>query len=655
MSTVQDIPPAILENIFRYIPKKELYPHILFVSKSWYTSATSVYYETIELDSHKIRRLNDILIVNNGSNAYFRTLPFTRTLRIYSGVYTDGLSTLIDPQVFPFLLSLLPELKELHFADFNSNRLYYVNLLLQVSESLLPCLEKITVSHDAQFREDLYFEAKYKFRRTLKHAHLVYNFDAQLTFRRSILSMLPHFDNLEALVLINEKLPLLTLFTILETCPCLRSLTFQSKFDVVEEDASGHLTHLLQTVDRSEITPTSYFKNLKEVVVTIPYLTESYIDYFIKYCPESLHRLEITITEEDFYNWIDDVSLDTVLELAHRMSKIPKSKIASDQTVSCTKRESVPAGDTKINVFHQVLSALQGDHVFSRCVGLYQDTRYPGVSLFCDRTTNYMGYDYFLDHEDYGIDKKDKGEDLVRYTQLPVPDLELSAGPLATTEIRFMIQRSYLVQLPTIQLKHVEKYFTKLNSFIATFLVPMCKITATQKDTQTKSKLSEMTSCELKGATLSQQMLDDLVLFFPKLEILKFEIATYLQPYKNLKDFVYINLSKMNHLKSFILELHDMPHLQQRHTLVLDVSFTGRKDSPAFFTLVGWKVDDPEHYSDRFGQFQQVTIDTVNQYWDDPHAGVYIVTIELPIVKEAFKLIYSRYDAPIGFVNLMYA
>ncbi|CAO3639201.1 unnamed protein product [Mucor hiemalis] len=648
MPTITDIPPEILVTVFRLIPKKELYASILFVSKSWYALAASVYYETVELVPSKIRYLNEILMVNHGSDAYFRTLPFTKTLRIYSGGNSNSLSSLMDPQVFPFILSLFPKLNEIHFADYGSHRLYYVKLLLGVSVSLLPCLEKITVAHDAQFREDLYFEAQYKFRRTLKHVHLLYNFDSQFVFQRSILSMLSEFESLEELVFVNEKLPLLTLFTLLETCPNLHSLTFKSKFDVAEEDVSGYLNHVLQAIDRSDSTPSMYFGNLKALVITIPYFTESYINYLIEHCPASLRQLEITFTEEDFYNWIEDISLDTVLRLAERMSKVLKAKIASDQSVGCTKREGVPREDSKINVFHKVLSALQGKNPSKKCIGLYQDTNYPGVSLLSDKTTSYVGYDYFLDHKDYGIDKKDKGEDLVRYTQIPVPDLGLIAGPSTTTEIRFMIQRAYFVQLPTVQLKHAEKYFTQLNCFQAKYLVPTCKMIATQRDTRTKSRLSEMTSCELKGASLSQQSLDDLALFFPKLEILKYEIANYSQPSRKLKDFMYINLSKMYHLKGFILELKDMVLLQQRHMLFFDVSFTDRKESPAFFTLAGWKMDDPEP----FGQFQQVTIDTVNQFWDDPHAGVFIVTIEIPIVEDVFQLIFGRHDARLGLIHL---
>ncbi|GAA5806361.1 hypothetical protein HPULCUR_011894 [Helicostylum pulchrum] len=172
-------------------------------------------------------------------------------------------------------------------------------------------------------RNDLLFSVYYKFRnsitciRLLDDRHTI-NFNSQ---QINILNSLTQFKKLTKLELHNKNDINLTPFYILENCPNLEHLVFFSYHDSICESAMQHI------LDNDRRINLSFISSLAHLDLYLPYLSATYTRCLIDYFPNQLTNLNITISIQNIFGWIDIVGMELALRLMEKVGSIDKTYI----------------------------------------------------------------------------------------------------------------------------------------------------------------------------------------------------------------------------------------------------------------------------------------------------------------------------------------
>lgn len=107
-------------------------------------------------------------------------------------------------------------------------------------------------------------------------------------------------------------------------CPDLSKieLTLERSSNKFGDGGDTELQAIIKDMEDRGLSSAQYFKNLTFIDLTVPALTKPYISFLTNYCPDSVNQLTLKLSMESFYNLIEKVSLDVVLKLAKRLSKI---------------------------------------------------------------------------------------------------------------------------------------------------------------------------------------------------------------------------------------------------------------------------------------------------------------------------------------------
>ncbi|CAO3639046.1 unnamed protein product [Mucor hiemalis] len=202
-------------------------------------------------------------------------------------------STQLTEGEFIYVLSLFPNLQYLEI-QYSEHRVHYMQSLCHNREpEKLPLLEDInfgtTHSEDQDLRV-LCFATHYLFRRSLKTITIIYanSLNEGGKFIKSLLD----FKNLRELNISNDSESDLTLFHLLQGCPNLSHLWYESTCPI-PESATHQLTSILQNLANQRLSMSQFLKNLKSLELHFPEPEASYIDFFAHHCPQSLENITL--------------------------------------------------------------------------------------------------------------------------------------------------------------------------------------------------------------------------------------------------------------------------------------------------------------------------------------------------------------------------
>ncbi|CAO3639207.1 unnamed protein product [Mucor hiemalis] len=413
----------------------------------------------------------------------------------------------------------------------------------------LPDLERIFTESETEYNQEssmLSFATYYQFRQTLNYMNINY-INKNLANGSSSLDSLLDFKKLTTLEIRNDSDPNLTLFHLLQSCPNLSSLIHSSTFPI-PASAAHQLADILES--RKQKSFVSQF--LKHIKLSIPTFTAPYVEFFAYHCPKSLNKIEITMTHSNMYTWIDTTSMDLALKFCENLQKISYVHFAFEGS----GRAGTPVTlrpDSKISLFYQILGALTKRRVLESHAALYCDWRGLNTEInMCDDLE--LTYRYGFCYEEHSVhlpvsDDNSFGESSYQKYSLPSPS---SLDQLAKLkQLTMDIQTKDIFQYLEIYLKFAKSYCPRLRYF-EVYRSWKYRF-ATKCQNSFDSSLENMTHILIAGAQLSQGLSTSMIKFFPRVEVLNFEID---------------DTSLCSHVEKINVEISSFKHL---HTLIIDI------------------------------------------------------------------------------------
>lgn len=336
----ENLPLEVIQQVFLNLEKDN--------KDTWFEFGAPIFYKHIQLS----RKMPGFLRIDLGleCNIQLRYCRYTKTFTIRDdtlyGAQNQTFINSLEPDQLLYLLQHMPNLKKISFAD-SDNLHHYMTILRDAPDNLqlLKHVEQINVQsayklyweREIMFRDenedyDLYFAVYYKFRETLTHlvVHFYHN-DLAPQYDLGILGLTGRFSNLTHLQFYHTWADDFTLFEILTTLPHLESLKIVSDFMNLEEAQRG--LNEFRQIFKDHEKAVANVKNLRTLYVAVPSFDGAYIDYIVNHCPVNLEDLQIEMMDNDFYNWVQDNTMEKVLKLAKRLSLIKTIRIFTNPYV----------------------------------------------------------------------------------------------------------------------------------------------------------------------------------------------------------------------------------------------------------------------------------------------------------------------------------
>lgn len=396
-----NLPREMYLEIFGLLHKSNVKDCIM-VCKDWSMPALQAYYKDVIINDHNTGTLK--ALVDQGQ--YFKHCRWTEKVTINQESSHSYFNR--EPEVeftkeeFLTLIKRFPNLKIIEIRTERSESNYTKYLLDIDSDRYLTRLESIILKTD-RFSYDpcsLYCSIYYKFRASLTRISLEHEPKSVLASKYGgVLNYLSQFKKLTYLTYYNNTDHYTPIHEIQAACQSLSSIELICAYSSPLSQADNNV------FDQSS--------NLKELSLSFPNISSGYIKNIIKYLPESVKKLDITINEIDLYDWIDEVGIDNVLQLAERMSNLPEAYLQCipDKYYE-TKHDNI--GESNMTIFFKVLNAFKGDKKVP-CVASFSDFR--SVHNYIRFRGKYISIEYGLSYSGfYG----DSGEE--RVLEFSVPD-----------------------------------------------------------------------------------------------------------------------------------------------------------------------------------------------------------------------------------------
>ncbi|GAA5801350.1 hypothetical protein HPULCUR_006796 [Helicostylum pulchrum] len=322
---MNDLPAEVFYGIFRFLSRSEISTFSL-VCKKWNSLVVKVYRKVLVIDGYKVR-LAKLNLASDNRSQYFRNGHLVRKLIFKSergGAMENyrGSSTEIHQRPLSFsrsefllLLEYLPNIEEINLTK-SGNFTYYISFLLYAN---LQHIKKITAlpfeTYYGGYHE--YFSTCFRFCGTLTSLCFQYTEAMNDYYYRSmdILDILSQFKNLKQLVFINRYRSELIMFQVQKLCPQLTELTFTSDVSSSEMVVQGSLDQ------RIEPTTVKLNKSLRHLNISLPSLSFTYTSYLASYLEDRLHTVNIEVTSNGLYDWLENVGMDVALKLMKKLGQ----------------------------------------------------------------------------------------------------------------------------------------------------------------------------------------------------------------------------------------------------------------------------------------------------------------------------------------------
>ncbi|CAO3639042.1 unnamed protein product [Mucor hiemalis] len=539
---VHQLPMEIIQKIFEFIDENERYG-LLYVCKRWHSLIRNLSFETVTWTGNKrLERLKKQLSTLNKQDV--QPLLGTRRLCINDelGENDDDYapsSTELTKEEFLFVLSRFPNLLYLD-TQFSKHNLHYMQLLCDYGESEnMPLIEDIHVDpyrHSGLDQDSriLFFATHYSFRRCLKTMVCYTN---SLNGGGKLLKSLLDFKTLRYLHIVNDSEPDLTLFLLLEGCPNLTRLTYHTTYPV-PKNAADQLSSMLQKLKNQRSTMSQFLKNLESVDLWFPELEASYIDFFASHYPKSLNEVRVNLTETGRCFWNCKRKAGLILNLCKSLQKFNTVQLRFE-------KNSERFQDEEIDFFHQILNTITGKREFFEPTAAY--TYGYNDNLNISMSSVALEYQCYVDFD---------------YSEERCPPVPFDLKHLAEVDT-FELENGYqeFNSFPTYYLKYAQMHCPLLTKFQIKGGMNRprynsdyghgCCFLAECLYPENTTSLENMTMIMINGFDYSQELIDDLVEYFPKVEVLS---ITALESLK--VDTMTFRLSKFKYLHTCIIDFH---------------------------------------------------------------------------------------------------
>lgn len=527
---LQELPPEITQKIFEYLDRRDL-RELLYICKKWHYSLKIMYFKNVDVYREKIQWIKKHFspTLKDEANT-FKPLSMTTQLRITNDFkYKNNLGDLshelrLTKEELLLLLLLFPNLKCLDIKE-SSHRLHYMKVLDTCEPERMPPLEEIIMGFNYNERhfEDLCrlnFAVSYKLRHSLRHI-TVWNING-LTEEKSFMETLVDFKSLKTLIVFNHSDLNITILRLLQACPNLSCLEYTSNLSN-REDRAQHKPHTLK--GRPVLPHAKYLKKLK---LAIPRMTTLYKDFFEYHSLESLEDVEIYTSKLGLYNWISAAGTNIIQNFCKSLQKF--------KSVRLTFADEGLVDSKKIDLFYEVLNAFRGQREFRHHSIVHRArTMYDGKGVDIRITGSKIQYTYCFKIEDHQNSNITAPSDL---NQLAKVDT-----------FKVLVDYEDMHGIPTKYLDHVKRYCPSLTEFYIDcdswdyFFKAECL-------DRTKPSVENMTHMVVDGPEVTQEVLDSLFCYFPKIEVLNLGVYD-----GSKKEKISFNLSKFQHLHTFIIDL----------------------------------------------------------------------------------------------------
>ncbi|KAI9351023.1 hypothetical protein BD770DRAFT_412964 [Pilaira anomala] len=347
--------------------------------------------------------------------------------------YDDELLPTLTKKQFLKLISSLPNLQKIIISSSSSEecKTFYLKWLFEVNtnENLIRLEEiydsdyyyvdkdcalhsdgliKINYSRGhCDFYTDLYF----KFHNSLTSVSIYYGPNSIIKHKYGGISKyLSHFKNLTHLSYVGEEN--ITLYKLQTACPHLTKLHFElvRSFPMYEIGANGFYYH----------------HGLRELILSVPYITASFTNVITEQLPASVQELRIYMYDVDMYSWVKKiVGLERTLKLVNRMSKINRVKF------DCIGDKEYK-DEIFMTTFFKILNTLKDGRKFN-CTGYFKESETAHQHIRVTET--YLDFMYGLKYQEFAGEANAAGLDLIS----PTSESVLIGGPEIMNKVEFCV------------------------------------------------------------------------------------------------------------------------------------------------------------------------------------------------------------------------
>lgn len=531
----------------------ETLENLMYIRREWYYLAKSVYLKKITWQTKKkfqwLKQHLKAANKNHKDKHIFQQLPMTKKL-VISDLKCKSDRTQFTAKEFLYLLSRFPNLKQLDIEQSKHRELYKETLRSCQPTDLPQFLEEIAMDGEYDIVEQGHyqtqkFETFYQFRKSLKHMTQAYC--NSFVHGKSFLELLADFESLTTLEIYNDMRPDLTLFHLLQNCPSLSSLTYSSSFSITQ-DATQQPNTMILKLDGQKSSISQPFNNLKKLNLNVPTLTTHYIDFFTNHCPKNLNEVEIHLTHTGMHQWIDNVTMGVALDFCAKLQRI-STKTLEFGGEPVRNHEDV-------DIFYEILNALAGERDFKVCSVNHEDcegSNHLGVKM--QMIGSELFYQYCYNIKNFiSTDGNYSRQSLYNKFDRLSPPSATSLKQLAKINTLYISNDCRGNEGFELSLKLYLEYIRRFCPGVRHFSIS----NSSGKDISADyfghgQSFQNMKTIFIDGIGHPSAIMDDLLEFFPRLEVLNFNVFRSKSRTSRNKRATF-NLSNFKFLNTLVLQ-----------------------------------------------------------------------------------------------------
>lgn len=502
--------------------------------KRWHHLVKSIYFEKVYLNGKNIQWLKRYLEASSESSSNtlkFEQLDMTKRLIIHSDIdyssesnfgYSANLGTQFTEREFLYLLSRFPNLKCLDIRQ-SMHQAHYMKIFCNYQPIELPQLEEVIMESDDNddyndFYRVLKLEVFYQFRHSLKYMTAAYT--NSIVREKKFMETLVDFKRLTVLEIYNDVNPDITLFHLLQACPALSILVYDSTFSV-PDSAEQQLANMIKNLKDRQSSLSVFLTNLKKLKLSLPTFPTPYIDFFKTCTPENLDDIEMYLTDTCMRDWVFIETMNVALDFCKSLQKFTSITLKFDEDSVVEHQE--------IDSFYQILSSLTGNRKFHTRTAIHKDreeVNSTGVEIRI--TGSELYYEYCFDIEEYlAINGNDTKDSLHQTRDIITTPSASSLKQLAMVN-KFSIwtepNSHEYISIPNYYFEYANRFCFNITQFL--FNCSFKTYVLEAKCPKNFPSLRHMTHIKMDGFYRPQDALNDLPKYFPNLEVLTFGLRS---------------------------------------------------------------------------------------------------------------------------------
>ncbi|KAG2193761.1 hypothetical protein INT47_005042 [Mucor saturninus] len=434
---MSELPSEILNIVYKHSSNKDVLQCAL-TCKKWKESALTHYYNSLSINANRIFQTKKLLQLDPSErDRYFQYGTFAKNLVVHKDYMRkrpfDSKSTVVDytEEEWIWLLEYLPNIQVLDLSG-SLNAIKYMKYILSCTDSdkILPQI-KVFIKPDRQRTladtlhcDDMHFAVCYKYRATITTLEVNFNSESfnSVPIHGDVVTMLYHFNSLTHLTFNNSFDDQLTTFDIMEACPYLVSLNYQS----------GHCfpEPIVKNILGSAMNRKRLNHNLKELYLTVPTISTHYADYLKDFVAPYLDVLKLEICDTDVFDWVERFGLYNAVGFLGSLSKVKTASIG--WTPGMIYNRQTTSTKSEPTIFFTLLNAMTRNKKmhYQATYTDYQSTH----KSFSLTPYDYLYFNYGLKKSDYYLPLTNQNfeqeDSLTRRLRFAIPNRSTSIiGP----------------------------------------------------------------------------------------------------------------------------------------------------------------------------------------------------------------------------------